>query len=170
MSMRSSFVYGMGFEVADLSLVNAARFLKNHIGTLREIMDYRKDDVEAFDALDIEAAIEDIENEQGDAYKVLCDLEFKESDFEEVLLRDLVTIVIGHETGLSMCFEKGQECDECIGRASILLPTMQPWEMSERDRSLTGTDSLNSILEPYLKELGDEVNQEVEPLEVEYYG
>lgn len=155
MSMRTDCVYGYGFDpsCSDHTL-NA--FIISHKDTLlaagkkggqdKEIVAYVKEN--GPDA-NIKEDFFDYECDEGGlcgAYAVIAN-------------------VISAETGIRMSYDRDEDG---TGDELIHLTRSMPWGFNEKEKALT-EESLQAMLEPYLRELG-KLPQQCDYTRVEYFG
>lgn len=154
MSMRSSFVYGYGFIVDEITDEKLIDFIKNHKDTFCKA-DYEK---ELFEEM-LEYTEEEyyLENFFDDYY---CDCSGQGGRGA------VVSNIISRETGIRIEYQMGQS--DCDSYPSILFTETYPWNYNEKERNLT-VESLTEILLPYAEELGLS-KKDIDVLEIEYYG
>ena len=157
MSMRSSFVYGFGFEVENILDRVLLDFMINHKNT------FCKTDIEN----DLFCEVVNFTDEDLDAYGLEDFFESYQCDCTgQEGVGAVISNVISRETGIMVEYQMGQS--ECGSYPSVLLAETYPWNYNEKERNLT-VESLTEILLPYAEELGlskDDINA----LEIEYYG
>lgn len=153
MSMKTSIVYGYGFEIGELD-VNAFRdFLKSHKDTFVKTEEDKKiyEDLLALDS-----------HKELDEYCLnvgySCDTKGTEG------IGAVISNIMTRETGIRFSYEPG--CGDCGSEASVVLAESQPWYMNEKEKALT-ENGINKIFSMYAEELDiDGVDYQ----EIEYYG
>ena len=157
MSMRSSFVYGFGFEVENVLDRVLLDFMINHRNTFCkteienelfcEVVNFTDEDLYAY-------GLEDF----FESYS--CDCSGQEG------CGAIISNIISRETGIRVQYEMGQS--ECCSYPSVLFTETYPWLCNEKEKNLT-IESLTEILLPYAEELGLS-KDDIDALEIEYYG
>lgn len=150
MSMQSSFVYGFGFEVKNITDENLLDFIKHH----KDEFCTSEDEIELFKNIPMHCDLK----EYFEDYP--CETSGHEG------FGAVISNVILRETGIGVEYQMGQE--ECYSYPSVLLKKCMPWDLKEKEKILT-KESLTEILTPYVKELGLK-KQDIGFLEIEYYG
>ena len=158
MSMRSSFVYGYGFEIYKTSDEELIEFIKNHKDTFcksdeekelyNRILNYREEDYN----YGLEELFED------EMYA--CDYSGQEG------FGAPISNIISRETNIRFQYEMG--CSDCCSNPSVLFSETYPWNCNETEKNLT-IESLTETLLPYVEELGLS-KDDIGYVEVEYYG
>lgn len=152
MSMRSSFVYGYGFN-SDCDEEKLIDFIKNH--------------KEAFCKTDGEKEL----------YEEMLDYTEKEYDLEDFFenyecdsnglegIGAVIANIMSRETGIRFdyCMPDG----DCNTLASIVFETGYPWQLNETEKNLT-EEKLKEICKTYMDEIG--LIKEPDYLELEYFG
>ena len=158
MSMRSSFTYGMGFEVDKVSALAMVEFIKNH----KEAFCQSEEEKQIFNDL------EDTDNgifsynymeDFFDNYDYTCD-NFCGRGFGAV-----ISNIMGRETGIRFEYQEGQ--DDCGSVPTVMLPETLPWCYNEIEKNLT-EERFYEICDKYMQELGLEGRADY--MEVEYFG
>ena len=152
MSMRSSFVYGFGFN-CDCDEEKLIDFIKNH--------------KEAFCKTDGEKEM----------YEEMLDYTEKEYDLEDFFenyecdsnglegIGAVIANIMSRETGIRFdyCMPDG----DCNTLASVVFETGYPWQLNETEKNLT-EEKLKEICKTYMDEIG--LIDEPDYLELEYFG
>ena len=159
MSMRSSFVYGFGFEVYDVKPLALIGFIENHKETLIK-SDLEREMVETINNTENGLFAYNIAEEYFEDWEYACDVTGQEG------FGAVISNVISRETGIRIEYQMGQS--DCGSYPSVLLAETYPWLYNEKERNLT-VDSLTEILLPYAEELGLS-KDDIDALEIEYYG
>lgn len=152
MSMRSSFVYGYGFEIScdEEKIVD---FIKAHNNR------FCKSDGEE----KIYSNILEYTEGQDDLEDFFEDYACESSGIEGI--GAAISNIMYRETGIRFEYQRGDEC--CNSYPSIILREGCPWRYNEVEKSLTEKDIFN-ICKKYM----DELDLDTEPnyLGIEYYG
>jgi len=152
MSMRSSFVYGFGFN-CDCDEGKLIDFIKNHKRAFckterekelyEEMLDYTKSDY------DLEDFFEDYTCENNGSCGIGA----------------IIANVMSRETGVR--FEYCMPDDDCDTLASIVFESGYPWQLNDIERNLS-EKTLTDICKKYMSEIG--LIDEPDYLELEYFG
>ena len=152
MSMRSSFIYGFGFncDCEDAKLID---FIKAHKDTFcktdaeiklyKEMLEYTKEEYDLEDFF------------EGYA----CDTNGTEGNGA------VISNIMSRETGIRFiyCLPDG----DCDTYASVLFEQGYPWQLNEIEKNLS-EKQLSDICEKYMNELG--IMESPDYLDLEYYG
>lgn len=173
MSSSTSIIYGYGFEVPDVDGKTILQFLQNHASSLMQMGKRETNVAILLNDLDIET-IDSGENIEilatnkcisEELYNALGEL--SNDDIAFTYAKDIVAIIIEHETGIGIDYQRGQS-DECEGDESLIFHEAMPWCYNDKEKSLT-ENSLHKILKPYATELGID-ESEITDLKIEYFG
>lgn len=152
MSMRSSFIYGYGFN-SDCDEEKLIDFIKNH--------------KEAFCKTDGEKEL----------YKEMLDYTEKEYDLEDFFenyecdsnglegIGAVITNIMSRETGIRFAYCPPDE--DCDTLASVVFEERLPWQVNEIEKELT-EEKLSNICKKYMNEL--RIIDDPDYLSLEYYG
>lgn len=141
MSMTESIVYGYGFPVGNIEEKTIIDFAKKHIETIRKIEEYEA----SFEGL---AALLEQEAVDEDTIEEFCEeLQCIVTGHEG--LATIISNVISEETGVYFEYYGDGE----YAKASVLLSQRFPWDLNEREKTLT-KDEADAIIEKYMAELG----------------
>ena len=158
MSTRSSFVYGMGFEVDEVKTLAMVNFIKKH----KETFCRSEKENQIFDDL------EDTDNgiftynymeEFFDNYEYACDCSCSEG------FGAIISNIMSRETGIRFEYQRGQ--DDCGSVPTVLFSDAPIWCYNEVEKNLT-EDKFYEICDKYMQELGLEGRADY--MKVEYYG
>lgn len=151
MSMRSSHIYGYGFncDCKDEKLVN---FIKAHKGTFCRT----EEEKEIYNVLASEDELDLEELFKG----YTCDSNSIEGGAEAV-----ITNIMSRETGIRFIY--CLPCEDCDTWASIMFAEGYPWQLNEAEKNLT-EEKLQNICKQYMNELG--ITCEPNYLSLEYWG
>lgn len=152
MSMRSSFIYGYGFN-SDCDEEKLIDFIKEH--------------KEAFCESDIE---EELYNDMLDDTESEYDLEYLFEDYScdnsgMEGIGAVIANIMSRETGIRFAYYQPEE--DCDTLASIVFEKRYPWLFNETEKELT-EEKLSNICKKYMDELGIMDNPDY--LDLEYYG
>lgn len=172
MSMRSSFVYGYGFETANIYFGETLMFIRNHRDSFRKTLPAHKSGyidtfLEMLDKMKNEdfMHIQNIDDISTDMYDVISEIS---PDIDTRYLFDIVANMIETETGISFEYQPGQSDEGCVGSAAIIMPQCYPWQYNKIEKNLT-IEKLENILTPYVKEFNMDP-KEITDIEIEYFG
>ena len=178
--MSSSFVYGYGFETANIYFGETLMFIRNHRDSFKKILPARKSRyadtfLEMLDKMKNEdfMHIQNIDDISTDMYDVIGEIYTEnpvvmDPDASTNYLLDIVAAIIETETGISFEYQPGQSDEGCVGSAAIIMPRCYPWEYNEIEKNLT-IEKLENILTPYVKEFNMDP-KEITDIEIEYFG
>ncbi len=154
MSMRSSFVYGFGFN-CDCDNERLVAFIKAH----KETFCKTETEVEMYEEmLNIEA--------EGDLEEFYDFFDDYYCDISESLGKGAVIAnIMSRETGIRFvyCPPDG----DCDTYASVLFEERCPWHLNEVEKGLT-EENLSDICQKYIDELG--IAETPDYLSLEYFG
>lgn len=147
MSMQTDCVYGYGFRIY-AEEPRLCEFIKKHEETVR--------------TLDMGREILDwIDNGNIDGLKeVFFDYEALEGGSG---IYGIIADIIQKESGIRVEYKVADENED----DSILFPELMPWQMNEKEKSLT-EESLHNLLQPYVSELNS--NLEIDYIRMEFFG
>lgn len=154
MSMRTSIVYGYGFEIEYISDGKIIDFIKLHKKA------FCKSDEEKKLYKKLLKFIEDVDYLEDFLGNYRCDNSGHEG------AGAVISNIISRETGIRFEYQCGDV--DCNSYQSILFSERMPWNLNKKEKKLT-IESLTEILVPYVEEFGM-VRANIESLEVEYYG
>lgn len=154
MSMRSSFVYGYGFIVDEITDEKLIEFIKKHKDAFCKSDEEKALFEEMLEYTEEEYDLEDF----FDGYS--CDCSGQEGRGA------VISNIISRETGIRIEYQMGQS--DCDSYPSVLFTETYPWNYNDKERNLT-VESLTKILLPYAEELGLS-KKDIDALEIEYYG
>ena len=158
MSMRSSFVYGMGFEVDKVSTLSMVDFIKKHKETFcrseteKQIFNDLEDTDNGIYAYNY---MEDFFNNYDYACGCSCSEGFGA----------VISNIMSRETGIRFEYQQGQ--DDCGSVPTVMFSDAPVWCYNETEKSLT-EDRFYEICDKYMQELGLEGRADY--MEVEYFG
>lgn len=152
MSMRSSFIYGYGFncDCEDEKLID---FVKVHKETFCRSVEETKLYKEMLKYTENEYDLEDF----FDGYP--CDTCGQEG------VGAVIANIMSRETGVGFIY--CQPDGDCDTFASVVFETRYPWLLNEAEKNLT-KEKLENICKQYMDELGIEDTPDY--LDLEYYG
>ena len=152
MSMRSSFVYGFGFN-CDCDEGKLIDFIKNHKETFTksegekklydELLDYTENEY------DLEDFFKDYECENNGSYG----------------LGAIIANIMSRETGIR--FDYCMPDDSCDTLASVVFGSGYPWQLNDIERNIS-EKALKDTCKKYMDEIG--LIDEPDYLELEYFG
>lgn len=158
MSMQTSIVRGYGVDYSDLDNINTEKvlnFIKNHNSNLYENMmeavigcndNYTEEDC-------VEWLMENMDRELIE--------EFEEWEYVRCAI---IADIMRRETDISFEFLVGN--DPIAYNQAILLPTLMPYQYSEKERVLT-EEEMEEIFKKYFGELGIDVSPDI--VDIFYY-
>lgn len=152
MSMRSSFIYGYGFECAceDTKLIN---FIKNH----KESFCQSEKEQVLYDTMP-EKTEEEYELE--DFFSgYACDVNTQEG------IGAVIANIIARETDIRFLYAPPD--GDCDTEAAVVFEMCYPWNLNETEKNLT-EEKLYEICKKYMDEL--EIEDIPDYLSLEYYG
>lgn len=155
MSMKSSLVYGYGFEIGEFDIAAFRDFLKNHKDTFIKT----ENDKPIYEDLMSLNTYDELNQYCLDS-GYSCDTTGREG------IGAVISNIMSRETGIRFSYEPG--CGDCDSEASIVLAETQPWYMNEKEKALTEEDA-NKIFAIYAEELDIE-EKSIDYQEIEYYG
>ena len=159
MSMRTSMVYGYGFETHKITDEDFLVFLYNHKDAFCESDEEKL----LFDNLtNLDKYYDDLDDNITDDYfeSYCCDSSGQQGRGA------VISNIIYRETGIRVEYQMGDY--DCYSYPSVLFPECMPWHLNEKEKNLT-MNSLKEILLPYVTELG--LNKEnITSLQIEYFG
>lgn len=158
MSMRSSFVYGMGFEVNKVSTLDMVDFIKNHKETFCE-SETEKQIFKDLEDTDNGIFAYNYMEDFFDNYDYACDCSYSEG------FGAVISNIMSRETGIRFEYQQGQ--DDCGSVPTIMLSDVPVWCYNEAEKNLT-EDKFYEICDKYMRELGLEGRADY--VEVEYFG
>lgn len=158
MSMRSSFVYGMGFEVDKVKISTIVDFIKNHKETFCQSETDKKIYNTMLDELDNMEDIYDLDDYFTDEM-YSCDVSGQEG------LGAVISNIMSAETGIRFEFQRGQ--DDCGSVPTVMFSDAPAWCYNEAEKCLT-EDKFMEVCDKYMQEL--EIEGRADYMEVEYYG
>ena len=152
MSMRSSFIYGFGFN-CDCEDVKLIDFTKAHKDTFcktneeiklyKEMLEYTKEEYDLEDFFE----------------RYACDANGMEGNGA------IISNIMSRETGIRFIYCLPDE--DCGTYASVVFEQGYPWQLNETEKNLT-EKQLSDICEKYMNELG--IMGSPDYLDLEYYG
>ena len=158
MSMRSSFAYGMGFEVDKVSTSAMVGFIKNHKATFcqseteKQIFNDLEDTDNGIFAYNY---MEDF----FDNYNYTCIYSGWEG------FGAVISNIMSRETGIRFEYQQGQ--GDCGSVPTVMFGDCPVWCYNEAEKNLT-EDQFYNICDKYMQELGLEGRADY--MEVEYFG
>ena len=152
MSMRSSFVYGYGFN-CDCDEDKLIDFIKNHKKSFCQTEKEKELYKEMLDYTETEYDLEDFFED----YK--CDSNGLEG------IGAVIANIMSRETGIR--FEYCMPDDDCDTFASVVFETGYPWQLNDIERNIS-EKALKDTCKKYMDEIG--LIDEPDYLELEYFG
>lgn len=152
MSMRSSFIYGYGFN-SDCDEGKLIDFIKIHKETFCKSDREKRLYEEMIDDAKKECGLEDFFRGYS------CNATGNEG------IGATIANIMSRETGIR--FEYCLPDDSCETPASVVFTEGYPWQLNETEKSLT-EEKLKNICKRYMKELN--ILSEPDYLNLEYYG
>lgn len=152
MSMRSSFIYGFGFN-SDCNEGKLIDFIKNHKETFCESDKEKELYEEILDYTENEYDLKDLFEDYS------CDNTGTEG------VGAVIANIMSRETGIEFVY--CQSDANCDTPASVVFDEKYPWLLNETEKELT-EEKLSNICKKYMDELG--ITDDPDYLELEYYG
>lgn len=158
MSMKSSIVYGYGFNVGEIETTKMVDFIKNHKEAFCSD-DYEKD---IFNSLE---NAEDGIYTYDSADDYFIDMEYECDEGCSIGCGSVVANIMARETGIRFEYQQGD--GEIGSKPAVMFSESYPWDLNEAEKNLT-KDKCEEICKKYMQELG--IDGYLGYLEVEYFG
>lgn len=158
MSMRSSFVYGMGFEVDKVKASAMVDFIKKHKETFCQ-SETEKQIFNDLENTDNGIFAYNYMEEFFDDYSYACDCSCAEG------FGAVISNIMSRETGIRFEYQQGQ--DDCGSVPTVMFSDAPVWCYNEAEKNLT-EDKFYEICDKYMQEL--RLEGRADYMEVEYYG
>ena len=150
MSMQTDYIYGIGFQIK-IKPDQLRKFLQDHKESLNQLKG-------------VESVLECLDLDEDDFEDALLGFEYWPNNGFGDSLTAIIADIMSVETGLPIAYYPPAEDDD---QESILYEQAYPWEMNDKERSLT-KDELIAMFEKCAKELDSNIEVD-DDIRLEYY-